>query len=159
MHHPVPHPERKHLPHVAPPWVRAGEVYFITICVLERNGSPLTDPIAAQKLLAAARHYHLARRWWLRLFLIMPDHVHALLAFPANRRMKTTLAAWKSYAAKATGIAWQRDFFDHRPRNLHALEEKENYILDNPMRWGLAAQPDDWPWVLRQRDLPAWTPE
>ncbi|HVU37297.1 MAG TPA: transposase [Opitutales bacterium] len=146
-------PVRKNLPHDPPSWVPGGEIFFVTICVADRKTQPLANPQIAQSLLASARHNHDQGNWWIRLFLIMPDHVHGLLAFPPAKAMRKVIAAWKSYTAKTTGISWQQDFFDHRIRNLAALEEKELYILNNPMRKNLVKNTSEWPWLLRQRDL------
>jgi putative transposase len=77
----------------------------------------------------------------------MPDHLHAILAFPPDRDMQQVLSHWKEYAARQIYIAWQRDFFDHRIRNSENLEEKFQYIRMNPVRRGLVATPGEWPWV------------
>jgi len=108
------------------------------------------QPRVPEQLLQAARHYHELGRWWVRLFLVMPDHVHALVAMPSVATLRNTVATWKSYTAKTTGISWQSDFFEHRPRNSSALREKEEYILQNPVRRGLVKKPADWPWFLHE---------
>ena len=130
-----------------------GEIFFVTICAKDRALRPFAQVRVAQALLASARHYHEAGNWWLRLFLIMPDHIHALMVFPPTKRMRKVVAAWKSYTAKTTGISWQQDFFDHRVRNPSAFYEKELYILNNPVRQGLAKNTEEWPWKFRQQDL------
>ncbi len=117
-------PIRKNLPHDPPAWVPDGEIFFITICAAHRKLQPLANPRVAQSLLASARHYHELGNWWVRLFLIMPDHLHGLLTFPPAKLMHKVVAAWKSYTAKATGVSWQQDFFDHRVRSLAALHGK-----------------------------------
>ena len=42
---------------------------------------------------------------------------------------------------------WQCDFFDHRLRDHHEVEEKTSYILMNPVRKGLCERAEDWRWV------------
>ena len=49
---------------------------------------------------------------------------------------------------------WQRDFFDHRLRDHHELEEKTSYIVMNPVRKGLCERSEDWVWVYRPNDRP-----
>ncbi len=83
----------------------------------------------------------------------MPDHVHGLIAFPLDERMKGVVAKWKEYVAKKIGISWQRDFFDHRIRDVNSLEEKEAYILNNPVRKGLVENSEEWPYVWRTTDF------
>ncbi len=83
---------------------------------------------------------------------MMPDHLHAILAFPPVPGMKTTLSNWKKYVAVKAGIEWQRDFFDHRLRSKVELDEKTDYILMNPVRKGLCERGENWPWVCRPND-------
>jgi len=52
------------------------------------------------------------------------------------------------------GVDWQRDFFDHRLRDHHELEEKTSYVLMNPVRKGLCERAEDWVWVYRPNDRP-----
>ncbi|RYH61344.1 MAG: IS200/IS605 family transposase [Alcaligenaceae bacterium] len=75
----------------------------------------------------------------------MPDHLHGLFSFPHTDRIKPAMSAMKSWLAKSQGIRWQRDFFDHRLRNWESGEEKRRYILMNPVRAGLCATPEAWP--------------
>ena len=77
----------------------------------------------------------------------MPDHLHALLAFPAEHRMEKILRDWKRFTAKQAHIDWQDGFFDHRLRNDESFEEKAHYIRMNPVRAGLASSFTDWPFV------------
>jgi REP element-mobilizing transposase RayT len=82
----------------------------------------------------------------------MPDHLHAIIAFPDNSSLKTSVLEWKKYLARTQGIKWQRDFFDHRLRNQQEELEKTSYILMNPVRKNLCERAEDWPWVYRPND-------
>ena len=84
----------------------------------------------------------------------MPDHLHAIMAFPREPGMKTLLTHWKKYVATQFRVKWQRDFFDHRLRNHHQIHEKIAYILMNPVRKGLCERMEDWIWVYRPNDRP-----
>jgi len=66
----------------------------------------------------------------LRLCLLMPDHLHAIIAFPREPGMATTVKNWKKFVAEKYGVDWQRDFFDHRLRDHHELEEKNQLYPD-----------------------------
>jgi REP element-mobilizing transposase RayT len=107
----------------------------------------------ATSLIESAVYYHTSGIWWLHLFLLMPDHLHALLAVPPGKQLGRTIAAWKSYQSKSLKVEWQAGFFDHRLRNDESLEEKAHYIRMNPVRAGLVAMPGDWPhvWDARSR--------
>ena len=81
--------------------------------------------------------------------LLMPDHLHALVSFPGNEDMRRVVANFKEITAKRGGIAWQRDFFDHRLRGNESWREKWEYIAMNPVRKGLAVSPQEWAYVWR----------
>jgi putative transposase len=83
----------------------------------------------------------------LAIVLAMPDHLHGIVTFPNSFFMKKSISSWKRWFAKSQSIQWQRDFFDHRLRNLESAVEKANYIRMNPVRAGLCANPEDWPYV------------
>ena len=65
--------------------------------------------------------------------------------------MKRVIRNWKRYVTNHAGIRWQRDFFDHRLRDDENFTDKANYILKNPVRAGLAARFEDWPYQLQLR--------
>ena len=135
-------PVRRKLPHGLPPFPVAGPIIqFVTINAAERGGEPFL-PVAAE-MLESARFYHEHGRWFLSLFLIMPDHLHMLASFP-NARVKETCGAWKGYLRKTLGVRFQSDCFEHRIRNAAEFAEKWNYIRQNPVRKGLVASADEW---------------
>ncbi|MSU48885.1 MAG: hypothetical protein EXS37_07330 [Opitutus sp.] len=83
----------------------------------------------------------------------MPDHAHALLAFPAGESMLKVVRDWKRFTSRQTQIAWQRDFFDHRIRNDENWELKAAYIRENPVRKGLVVAASDWPWIFESGNV------
>jgi putative transposase len=141
-------PQRKLLPHVVPAWVREQDaVFFITICCDPRSQNQLCNPLVAAKLFESVAFRHNRGDLWMHLVLLMPDHLHALASFPQGKDMRTVVTQWKKYVAREFHISWQRDFFDHRLRNDESLLDKEDYIRMNPVRVGLVARPEDWPYV------------
>jgi REP element-mobilizing transposase RayT len=84
----------------------------------------------------------------------MPDHLHAILAFSREPGMETVIRNWKKYVASKHGVSWQRDFFDHRLRDVHEVDEMTSYILTNPVRKGLCERAEDWLWVFQPNDRP-----
>ena len=117
-------PQRKLLPHGIPPWVEPGSVFFITICGEPRGVNQFCLPDVSKSLFDSVGVYEKQQKWWVRLLVLMPDHLHALIAFPRNVSMKDTVVKWKHFHANRTGIRWQRDFFDHRLRKEESLQEK-----------------------------------
>ena len=76
-----PYPTRKRLDHRGPLSIGTTDaVYFITIAAAERGTTELSDK--ADAILSAARHYQSAEKWFLHIFLIMPDHIHMLVHVP-----------------------------------------------------------------------------
>ncbi len=84
--------------------------------------------------------------------LLMPDHLHAVIAFPREPGMKEAITNWKRFLARKEKIVWQRDFFDHRLRDHHEETEKISYVLNNPIRRKLCERVEDWPRVYRPND-------
>jgi hypothetical protein len=41
---------------------------------------------------------------------------------------------------------WQADTFDHILRSAKSYSEKWDYVRANPVRSGLTAHPEGWPW-------------
>ena len=140
-------PQRRALPHGVPDWVKPGTLFFITVCCTPRGANQLCLPVISEVIFESIAHRQRAGAWFARLVVLMPDHVHALVAFPAEAELQRTVRLWKSFLARQHGIRWQRDFFDHRLRNDEAWEEKAHYIRMNPVRAGLTDTPKNWPYV------------
>ena len=75
----------------------------------------------------------------------MPDHLHALLAFPRDQGMSIVIRNWKRGAARLQGVRWQTNYFDHRIRTKSEGQECWTYIRRNPVAKGLCASEEDWP--------------
>jgi putative transposase len=61
--------------------------------------------------------------------------------------------AWKQWTSKritreldVPGPVWQEQFFDHVLRSTESFSQKWDYVRKNPVRAGLVAASDDWPW-------------
>jgi putative transposase len=145
-----PFTSRKKLPHEIPHWIDpSAETYFITVNSLPRGTDQLTTASAAHALLQSAAYRHESNQWFIHLFLLMPDHIHALLSFPAHTKgIQHVIKSWKAWTAKHLHLEWQRNFFEHRLRAGESASEKFHYILRNPVRANLANTPDQWPWLL-----------
>jgi putative transposase len=137
--------KRQHLHHDVPKWVEDGSLFFVTICARPRMENQLCRPGIAEALINSARVYHELRRWWLKLFLLMPDHLHAIIGVPRPESLGASLRVWKSYQSKYAGVVWQDGFFDHRLRTSESADKKAHYIRMNPVRAGLVAEPGLWP--------------
>ena len=140
------------LHHAVPHWVEPGARFHIRVA-LDRDTQQrqLTEPALAQRLLDSARFYESRQRWQITLFLLMPDHLHGLLAFARDQSISSVIGDWKHFHARKHGIVWQEGYFDHRLRNDERGEQlsaKMNYIRQNPVVDGLCANASDWPWMI-----------
>ena len=128
--------------------------FSITIKCVPPGKNQLCRGGTGKAVLSAMKHNHKKFVWHCRLCLLMPDHLHAIFAFPREPGMETAIKNWKKYVAGKHGVDWQRDFFDHRLRDHHELDEKTSYILLNPVRKGLCQRAADWVWIYRPNDRP-----
>ncbi len=89
-------------------------------------------------------------------YVVMPDHVHVFITpFLSDAKpLSAVMAKWKEWTSKRilrlTGTAaplWQPEFFDHVLRSEDAGTAKWNYVRENPVRAGLVARAEDWPYT------------
>lgn len=132
--------------HKTPGWVMSGALFHVRLRAEPTQGAALTDSPLALELIAAARRYHEFGRWWCKLFLLMPDHVHAIIAFPREPGMSVTVRDWKRGTTRFQGVCWQMNYFDHRLRNDEEVRQAWSYIRRNPVAKGLCPCKDDWAW-------------
>jgi putative transposase len=91
----------------------------------------------------------------------MPDHLHLFCApavFPIEPLMQW-VRYWKSIASRNWPRAheqpiWQRDFWDTQLRRSENYDSKWQYVVDNPVRAGLAREADEWPFQGELSFLP-----
>lgn len=140
-------PRRKLLPHSTPPWVKNEAIFFVTVCCATRGANQLCFPHITRTIFESIEFRTARGDWFVHLFVLMPDHLHALISFPHDREMRKVVSQWKEIMAKKTGIRWQRDFFDHRLRSDESYDEKARYLRMNPVRKGLVTSPGDWKFV------------
>jgi putative transposase len=94
-------------------------------------------------------------------FTIMPNHVHALISLLENSlqlfrilQKHKRFTAWQcNLILERTGHFWQPESCDHLVRNREEFLEIVNYILNNPMRAGLATDLQQWKWKYLHPDL------
>jgi putative transposase len=144
------YPARLH--HEAPEWVKPGRVFHIRVRCERDNPHSLIEPHVASALLKSVQFYHDRHRWYVNLFLLMPDHWHALISFPHEERMSSVIGDWKRFQQKQCGVAWQEGYFDYRIRSDREFELKANYIRQNPVAKGLCAGAEDWSWLWPRVD-------
>jgi putative transposase len=102
-------------------------------CVLQR-------PEFSREVASSLRHFN-GDRYELTDFVVMPNHVHLLAAFPDEESMLKQCESWKRFTATKINSAlnrkgrfWQQEDFDHLVRSLDQFEYLRRYIADNPRR-------------------------
>jgi REP element-mobilizing transposase RayT len=139
---------RKRLNHEPPPFYYSdAPTFFITICAQDRGKNTFCHPDPGQAVLDSIRFRNERKIWHCALAVLMPDHVHLILHFPDGASMSQAVGDWKRYLTQNQGIAWQRNFFDHRVRPGENFGQKTEYVLLNPERAGLIQKAEDWPYT------------
>jgi len=139
---------RRTLPHEPPLWVDPSrEVWFLTLKTQPPGLNQLAKPDIAQFIFESVAFRTARLEWFPHVFLLMPDHCHALVSFPQEgRAFEHSVRQWKRWIATQRGVQWQIDFFDHRLRREESFDQQFQYLLDNPIRAGLAARWEEWPY-------------
>jgi len=102
---------------------------------------------ALAEIVARSLYHFDGQRYLLLDFVIMPNHVHLLAAFPDEQAMLAQCESWKHYTATQLnrrlhdkGRFWQADAFDHLLRSEEPFQYLRRYIADNPAKAGLNAK-------------------
>ncbi len=94
--------------------------------------------------------------------VVMPDHVHLIftpLQDPEGNpyglgeimhSIKGASAKSINRALNRSGHVWQDESFDHILRSEEGIRSKVEYICQNPVRKGLVASEEDYPWLWRE---------
>jgi REP element-mobilizing transposase RayT len=92
-------------------------------------------------------------RYKLSAWVVMPNHVHALMTPHEGRRLSKILQSLKSYSANEAnkilsrqGKFWQQESFDRYICNHKHFVSVVRYIENNPVKAGLCKRPEDWPY-------------
>lgn len=142
---------RRNLPHIE----KEGRPHFITFATHERWKLP---PLARDLALHHCLHDN-GTKMKLHVVVVMPDHVH--LIFTPLRcetgelfTFEEILGGIKGASShsinrmlKRSGSVWQDESFDHVTRCQENLEQKIEYVCQNPVRRGLVRRPMDYKWL------------
>jgi REP element-mobilizing transposase RayT len=97
----------------------------------------------------------------LHAVVVMPTHAHLLFSPLRNaegwlvclpqvmRLIKGRSAHFINRLLDRRGPVWQEESFDHVLRSNESLNEKVNYICQNPVRAGLVGGEKDYRWLWR----------
>ena len=81
------------------------------------------------------------KRYFLGEFVVMPNHVHAIVTPMRMHSLSAIVGSWKGFTARKinselgqSGSFWQKESFDHIVRSPASLHKFEEYIRANPGR-------------------------
>jgi putative transposase len=125
---------------------RAPTLIFLTVCTAQRRPW-LANPNVHSALVQV---WSSAAHWLVGPYILMPDHLH-LFARPGvgSATFDRWIQYWKSMFTKTIRnreMTWQSGGLHHRIRSWEGAEEKRRYMMMNPVRAGLVAEPEDWPY-------------
>jgi REP element-mobilizing transposase RayT len=86
---------------------------------------------------SSLRHFD-GERYELGEFIVMPNHVHVIVATIGGHQLTAILHSWKSFTAHkfnrlliSSGRIWRPESFDHIVRSAEHLAKFETYIRNN----------------------------
>ena len=92
------------------------------------------------------------RDYELHAWVVMPNHAHLLVTPRVDvplllRRLKGVSARQANKLLGQTGQPfWEDESYDHLVRDANEFHRIENYIVQNPVRAGLAQSAREYPW-------------
>jgi carbamoyl-phosphate synthase large subunit len=120
------------------------------------HGSCLLRRRDVQEIIVKNLNHFDGQRYVIDAFVVMPNHVHAIVKPLAPNSMSTILHAWKSYTSNRTnellareGPLWMAETFDTIVRDSEHLTACRDYITRNPRQANLRKEE----FVLERRDL------
>lgn len=118
-------------------------------------------------LVAAALRFFEGQRYTLRAWVIMPNHVHAVVHPESPHTLSSILKSWKGYTAvqanrllnRSGQSFWQSESYDHSCRDDDDRARCCAYTIMNPVNARLCARPEDWLWSSAHGDPSSGFPD
>lgn len=127
------------------------ETFFVSTNILNFRHL-LQSERSASLFIECLYLYRSEERYLLHEFVVMPNHVH-LIVSPRGVTIERVVGMIKggfSFRAKEQfgwkGPTWIRSFQDRRLRDAEEYAVRKTYVWENPVRAGLCARPEDWPY-------------
>lgn len=139
-------------------WSVSGAEYFLTLCTHDRKPG-LTEPSTLSGALAEMQRLETEEVWHLHAAVVMPDHVHLLVAVGESPDLAGAVRLFKGRLTpllRKSGMRWQQADFDHRMRSAEDRLPLLLYIYLNPYRAGLLPQGERWPGYYCSDEDWAW---
>ncbi len=115
------------------------------------HGRCVLANLEAMRIVRAALLHGHQRDYRLLTWVVIPNHVHVVVAL-RDHSLVRIVQSWKSYTAgrinsrfDTSGRLWQPDYYDRRIRDDAHLAAVDAYVHGNPVKAGLVARAEDWP--------------
>lgn len=123
-------------------------ILFVTVCALGRKRILARD--AAHALIVDG--WSAAVAWHVGRYVVLPDHIHFFCSPRGVVPLLVWVRYWKALVSRRwpwpdEQPIWQRDCWDTQLRTDDSYEAKWQYARDNPVRHGLVAHADAWPYA------------
>jgi putative transposase len=139
--------------------------YFITASAYEKQSLLQSDRMA-NLFIAVLLHYQENSKYHLHEFVVMPNHFHLLVTpippVTLEKSIQFIKGGFSHRARKEFGFdgeVWQTSFYDRRVRDANEYAAFCHYIHMNPVRRGLAATGEAFPFGsarLKLDEVPQW---
>ncbi len=130
-------------------WTGASATFFITKSLHPKR--PFLDPEARAIVISAFLFAVDDKRIYLRAFVVMPDHWHALFALREPWTLPKFMHDFMSYVARKTSYllstqdtAWQDGYYGTHVKTARQFEYVAYYIEQNPVVKGLVDSAEQW---------------
>ncbi len=118
------------------------------------NGESWLGRASIASIVASALNYFASTHYELSAWVVMPNHVHAVIRPLLEHTLDEILHSWKSYTAnqanrllnRSGNPFWQKETYDHWIRDETDHAHCCQYTETNPVKAGLCARPEDWCW-------------
>ena len=139
------------------------DVHFVTFSCYKRR--KLLSPDRAKRIVISLLAARLGRYEGICLgFVVMPDHVHAMVWFDTARRLSPLMNHWKDETSRQIKLlfrrnhpaywekidsddpVWQARYYSFNVQSEAKIREKLDYMHLNPVRAGHVEHAVDWPW-------------
>ena len=113
----------------------------------------LRRPEIAQVVAGALKFFD-KQRYELHAWVVMPNHVHAVVWPLPGKTLGDILHSWKSFTSNSANRVlhrpgttfWQTESFDHWIRDDAEHARLVAYVENNPIKAGFCKRPEDWKW-------------
>ena len=147
---PLPHSGQPHSKNLRlHRWTGASTTFFITKSLHPKK--PVLEPKARGVIVSAFRFAVQHDRIYLRAFVVMPDHWHALFALRESWTLPKFMHDFMSYVSRRTkrvlnvhDTVWQDGYYDTHVKTAKQFAYVTYYIEQNPVVKGSVDSPEQW---------------